>query len=1268
LAAVFVSANPSGFMTASGGNLFSAYDPAYNFVVLGDPEPFSRVTLVKSGEAAVLSWDYWNGSDWSQLTVSESGLFDYGYDATGQLRFLPPTDWTSRSFWEKEGYFIRANFAASPSGITLMPGAAFGTLQPSFQKQASDEAAVGMRLTATLYNSGEFKLTIYRDTDAIQSFQSRIPMSGYSFLDSNLRVNQTCEYYAEILDLSQTPAQYQVATSGPYTWATGQLPLPPTDVSVEVKDHGDPMGLVTVSWSMSPGIAPGRLPERFILSVSGLGEFPLDYRDGVLDYTQDVQFVNSLQGTDRIAVVDTIHPTGDYQGPEVTGEVLNGVSFKTTLSSLWDSVRFPLCRYQGILGTGSPEWQFDVSGNGWLYILVPSELPEAWVPDWLSEFTKLDTSGIVLASGLVEWIPKIYFGYYNDEVVELPELFGDGSPPYTGTLPYRYIPLWINDSDYVKSLRWDLYSENSIGRSARVSTYAGLKKWLSMPAPSGEATNLARAEANTYSYKVNLSVPDYSGVADISGFEIDGGKFTPKTMVIAGSGNLYSFTESGTTLPANYFIRSYIKYQIGWDLEFKYSDPFTLCVTGLGDIYKNFSPSAPILPAGVSAPALSVYYTGPDISGWASGECARIVSPAVSVVAETTGEVPTTPAPTPNYAVAVPSGSTYSFWTYYSYPAGSWAPLAPRLAVEYSGQFNLDNPIIVERDYINSLTGSGMKDYWELTPATGLVTIGTAFERRLAQCGATGTSIATNTGILSLLDNFTLKCYPVYGLSGRTFQGPALTSVNRPTALNWGFDPNVSMAPELRVGASRNFYGDLTDINSVAGMIAAINAVPGYNAIGMMDTPLTGNELAVEINRIKLQAKLPTGYVGLPPTGTLFESMQPNPPAGYYIGVIHNQYAEETAALYASGCNIVLGTGTFVDRGYDGSYMVYSGRLAVRYEEDVRIQILPPRGTAVEPWYPLITPGRFVKGDNTYSVTEFPMQDWSPKYGAPYKDASYEQARMLDPFTIQLRNSPLHLVGRNFDLIIEGKRKTSLVGDWDIQNGLLFLTKPISMKSHCLVSYTFKETAFVYKGVNLNPHKRFGNNILGKYVGIFIVDRSDMPSSVVPSDLYGLPRSIYHQTFGTLADLEFFARTVQDPANQWPATEFVDHDGNPTNASLSASIPMLLGYYYINPGKPSDITFDDARARGGGLVQSPFETLFERDRNVAGYYDIGWLDGMPFGQQAVLVEVPSGLTDTLDEEKIINELRAHVPIGTMLVVNYADGIRVNGETVWPLPG
>jgi hypothetical protein len=102
-------------------------------------------------------------------------------------------------------------------------------------------------------------------------------------------------------------------------------------------------------------------------------------------------------------------------------------------------------------------------------------------------------------------------------------------------------------------------------------------------------------------------------------------------------------------------------------------------------------------------------------------------------------------------------------------------------------------------------------------------------------------------------------------------------------------------------------------------------------------------------------------------------------------------------------------------------YIVENGKIYAGYMVkclDVRnISVKAPREEhLLESWYPLIQFGHYSQvmdqyGTHTkvcYSMPEYDEQYWG-KYGKPYVDIKKEQAEILNPHMIKVRNKPLHL-------------------------------------------------------------------------------------------------------------------------------------------------------------------------------------------------------------------------------------------------------------------
>jgi len=85
---------------------------------------YSDITIV---------WEYWNGTSWSTLTVTD-GTNGFRNSGTNNVSFTPPADWAKTTVQGKTAYWVRARatFGASPS-ITTAPLGAQGWHWFNFQ-------------------------------------------------------------------------------------------------------------------------------------------------------------------------------------------------------------------------------------------------------------------------------------------------------------------------------------------------------------------------------------------------------------------------------------------------------------------------------------------------------------------------------------------------------------------------------------------------------------------------------------------------------------------------------------------------------------------------------------------------------------------------------------------------------------------------------------------------------------------------------------------------------------------------------------------------------------------------------------------------------------------------------------------------------------------------------------------------------------------------------------------------------------------------------
>lgn len=807
----------------------------------------------------------------------------------------------------------------------------------------------------------------------------------------------------------------------------------------------------------------------------------------------------------------------------------------------------------------------------------------------------------------------------------------DGNADYQKDVEFA-TQAFFADGDNVRDITWELYGARGDEASQIVDDTASMKAYCSLKTPETALSNKVRQQNGRYSYRITASCPDYVAGELVSGFQIRGPSIN-ETVPSTDNTAVWDFEDIELTW-RSYSVRAYVDY--GSERSWSHESHISVATDGEQQDF----PAATYQPTRFSAPGLAIYYTGLGLDDWIDEEAARVNPQTVgmAISGDPTGE------PSINTMV---SGDT-GFYVYTT--DESWEPLADYLYDLYPGDIADSIPVIIGNTIEDSETGLEVVEYWECIDNGGagsLRRLSEAFRGHLEGLLGSGDipELITNDATLRALDAFTVASYEKYGLQGRIFQGPAIVSLRGAISIQGGYLSDAPATSEMRIGPQRIPYGHLTSIGCVKDIAGSVSSVAGYQATPLIETPLYGGELAIELMPLKLWGSIPeaSGQISWFEDYEVRDTLE-----GFSMleGILRRQYADEVVEEFYDQDYVEFALEfddeeTVIDRNYDGAYVVHSSRLAVKYQDDVRVQLLPPRRTsAALPWYPTINPGRFVTSAGRYAITEFPLQTWSKKYGAPYKDVQYERTTVLDNTTLRVGFRPLYVVGRNIELIIEGKNRSTLIEDWDEENGLVFLSQPIHPNSNTLISYTYKETRFVYKDINLNPHEKWATSLLGKYVGIFIVDNSQTEAPTDVKDLFGVPKSIYHQVFDSIDDLQ----------------EYIAPSG------------YGLGYYYVCPRASGEIDWDNTTQRGGGIdLDVSFEDLVQRNKEAASNWDIGYFDGQPFSRMAAHVVVPSWMKDWLGEERIMAEIKAHAPAGTMILLKYDEGITVNGELEWPAP-
>ncbi|RLI53163.1 MAG: hypothetical protein DRP09_16380 [Candidatus Thorarchaeota archaeon] len=157
------------------------------------PGNYSDITIV---------WEYWNGSAWTSLSVTDN-TNGFTVSGTNEVTFTPPGDWAKTTVNGVLAYYIRARatFGASPS-ITTAPLA--GECWNWHNYNGSNVVAIGTSISGDEPQSGTVRIVKTDGTDDIYSYDSwsgqRFVLSGT--LSTDYSENQYV--YVPIIDAEAT--------------------------------------------------------------------------------------------------------------------------------------------------------------------------------------------------------------------------------------------------------------------------------------------------------------------------------------------------------------------------------------------------------------------------------------------------------------------------------------------------------------------------------------------------------------------------------------------------------------------------------------------------------------------------------------------------------------------------------------------------------------------------------------------------------------------------------------------------------------------------------------------------------------------------------------------------------------------------------------------------------------------------------------------------------------------------------------------------------
>lgn len=313
---------------------------------------------------------------------------------------------------------------------------------------------------------------------------------------------------------------------------------------------------------------------------------------------------------------------------------------------------------------------------------------------------------------------------------------------------------------------------------------------------------------------------------------------------------------------------------------------------------------------------------------------------------------------------------------------------------------------------------------------------------------------------------------------------------------------------------------------------------------------------------------------------------------------------------------------TAYDRIDSSGIILRAKKIAVRHKNASKIRtLLPYYESPSLPWYPRISNGSFSQKYNNklyhFYLSEFDNQSWSTKYGKPFKDLYGVKPSLKSENVYQLPRYPIYWDGQNI-IVYNGDSPISekVIEDIDVNNGLLYTKPGVFLQDSFRVDYSYLETSYVYKDININGHFNQNPLILNKYVVMYILPAENNQ---------GVRKKTVFHSIGDSIDQAINSIQLDD-----------------TSTPLA-----ILGAYSIQPIFSSDsISILDTRSKGGGLklttgpkspvhslessVESdeiPIEKLYQEAYR---YWDIGNYDGEAYpGAAAVAVDLPIDLQDVL---------------------------------------
>jgi hypothetical protein len=285
--------------------------------------------------------------------------------------------------------------------------------------------------------------------------------------------------------------------------------------------------------------------------------------------------------------------------------------------------------------------------------------------------------------------------------------------------------------------------------------------------------------------------------------------------------------------------------------------------------------------------------------------------------------------------------------------------------------------------------------------------------------------------------------------------------------------------------------------------------------------------------------------------------------------------------------------------------------LHVKYPDTTNVRAMKPYNDSPDnAWYPRVDLGHFSQsatylGNASKYVFE-PKGDAVKMDTGLYTDRQDildEKPVVLGPKTLALRRP--NILFDSLQLYRQRETLTNVIEDYDQQNSVIFLNKELGDLSQIFASYSYEETSFIYRDVDLNPLGWNSPELFGKYVGLYMT-----PAEILGASTESFGRTVWHVVSDSLVDIVTAVNNVKFD------------NGEDAKA-------LLLGIYRVGAASiADDLQLTDTRTPGGGLVTEiePEELDYAREAEM--FMDISMWNGEPYPPTAVVAKVPNEVFGT----------------------------------------